>query len=42
MFTIQSVTNLVWANEEKTAFQCDVKYEEFNESHPTGVDGVDQ
>jgi hypothetical protein len=42
MFTIENVTNLVWINAEKTIFKCDVKYAEFNEVHPTGVDNVDQ
>lgn len=42
MFTIENVTNLVWDNSEKTSFHCDVKYAEFNEIHPTGVDNVDQ
>lgn len=42
MFTIQTVTNLKWNNSDKTSFSADVKYVEFNESHPTGVDAVDQ
>jgi hypothetical protein len=42
MFTIENVTNLIWNNSEKTSFSCNVKYAEFNEVHPTGVDNVDQ
>jgi hypothetical protein len=41
MFTIQSVTNLKWVDVEKTAFTCNVKYAEFNEVHPTGVNATD-
>lgn len=41
MFTVESVSNLVWANKEKTIFTCDVKYKEFDEVHPSGIDGVD-
>jgi hypothetical protein len=41
MFTVESVTNLKWVNEEHTMFECVVKYAEFNEAHPTGVNGTD-
>ncbi len=41
MFTIQYVKNLQWANPEHTMFDCIVKYEEFNEEHPSTIDGVD-
>jgi hypothetical protein len=41
MFTIQYVKDLKWANTEHTIFDCIVKYEEFNEEHPSGIDGVD-
>lgn len=41
MFTIQYVKDLKWANIEHTIFDCIVKYEEFNEEHPSGIDGVD-
>ncbi len=41
MFTIQAVTNLKWCNAEHTVFYCDVKYVEFNEVHPTGVNATD-
>ena len=41
MFTIQTVKNLQWENAEYTMFSCMVKYEEFNEEHPTGVNASD-
>jgi hypothetical protein len=41
MFTIESVNNLQWCNIEHTFFICDVKYLEFNEIHPTGVNAID-
>jgi hypothetical protein len=41
MFTIESVTNLQWDNAEHTSFSCVVKYAEFNETHPTGVNATD-
>ena len=41
MFTIESVTNLEWCNAEHTVFSCNVKYSEFNEPHPTGVNATD-
>ena len=41
MLTIQSVQNLQWANESKTTFSCLVKYAEFNDFHPTGVNSLD-
>ena len=41
MLIIQYVKNLQWANEEHTMFSCLVKYEEFNEEHPTGVNATD-
>ena len=41
MFTIESVTNLQWCDVEHTFFSCNVKYAEFNESHPTGVNATD-
>ena len=41
MFTIQAVTNLKWCDAEHTVFYCDVKYAEFNEPHPTGVNATD-
>jgi len=41
MFTIESVTNLEWCDAEHTFFSCNVKYAEFNEVHPTGVNAID-
>jgi hypothetical protein len=41
MFTIQYVKNLQWENADHTLFSCVVKYEEFNEEHPTGVNATD-
>ena len=37
MFNIKNVTNIYWANPEHTAIVCDVKYAEFEDLHPTGV-----
>jgi hypothetical protein len=42
MFTIEYVKDLQWENSEHTLLSCIVKYKEFNEEHPTGVDGLDQ
>jgi len=41
MFTIQTVKNLQWADAEHTMFSCMVKYEEFNEEHPSGINVTD-
>ena len=41
MFTIEYVKNLQWCNAEHTSFTCVVKYEEFNEDHPSGINGTD-
>ena len=41
MFTIETVTNLQWCDAEHKGFYCDVKYVEFNEVHPTGVNATD-
>lgn len=41
MFTIEYVKDLKWENTEHTLFSCVVKYEEFNEEHPTGVNATD-
>lgn len=41
MFTIESVTNLEWCDAEHTFFSCNVKYAEFNEVHPAGVNAID-
>jgi len=42
MFTVQYVKDLQWADAEHTAFTCVVKYEEFNEEHPSGINGIDR
>jgi hypothetical protein len=41
MFTIEYVKDLKWANAEHTMFECVVKYAEFNEEHPSGINGTD-
>jgi hypothetical protein len=41
MFTIQYVKNLQWEDAEHTFFSCVVKYEEFNEEHPSGINATD-
>ena len=41
MFTIQYVKDLKWGDVEHTMFECVVKYEEFNEEHPTGANATD-
>lgn len=41
MFTIQTVTDLQWCDAEHTLFMCNVKYEEFDEIHPTGANPAD-
>lgn len=42
MFTIQYVKDLKWCNAEHTIFECVVKYAEFNEEHPSGINGTDR
>jgi hypothetical protein len=41
MFNIQSVRDLQWADAAHTKFDCWVKYEQFDEEHPTTVDPND-
>ena len=41
MFTIEYVKDLKWGDAELTMFICVVKYAEFNEEHPSGVNGTD-
>jgi hypothetical protein len=41
MFTVELVKDLKWVNTEHTVFECVVKYAEFNEEHPTGINGAD-
>jgi hypothetical protein len=39
---IEYVKNLQWEDAEHTIFSCIVKYEQFTEELPSGVNGVDQ
>lgn len=41
MFTVEYVKDLKWANPEHTAFECVVKYAEFNEEMPSGINATD-
>lgn len=41
MFTVQYVKNLEWQDAEHTMFSCIVKYEEFNEEMPAGINATD-
>ncbi len=41
MFTIEYVKDLKWENPEHTYFSCVVKYAQFGEELPSGVNGVD-
>lgn len=41
MFTVEYVKNLQWCDAEHTLFSCVVKYEEFNEEHPSGINATD-
>jgi hypothetical protein len=41
MFTIEYVKDLKWDNAEHTSFTCVVKYAEFNEEHPSGINATD-
>lgn len=41
MFTIQYVKDLKWFNAEHTMFDCVVKYAEFDEEHPSGINATD-
>ena len=41
MFTIEYVKNLKWVDAEHTMFDCIVKYAEFNEEHPSGINATD-
>lgn len=42
MFTVEYVKNLFWCDEQNTFFECTVKYKEFNEELPVGVNATDQ
>lgn len=41
MFTVEYVKNLQWEDAEHTMFSCIVKYQEFNEEHPAGINAID-
>ena len=41
MFTIQYVKDLKWGDVEHTNFSCVVKYAEFDEEHPSGINATD-
>lgn len=41
MFTIEYVKDLQWVDADHTMISCVVKYEEFNEEHPSGINGTD-
>jgi len=41
MFTVEYVKNLQWGDAEHTLLSCVVKYAEFQEEHPTGVNATD-
>ena len=41
MLTVEYVKNLKWMNAEHTFFECIVKYVEFNEEHPSGINATD-
>lgn len=41
MFTIEYAKDLKWCDTEHTLFECIVKYEEFVDEMPCGVNAVD-
>ena len=41
MFTIEYVKDLKWVDAEHTMFDCVVKYAEFNEEMPAGINAID-
>jgi hypothetical protein len=41
MFNIEYVKDLKWCDVEHTMFECVVKYAEFNEEMPAGINGAD-
>jgi hypothetical protein len=41
MLTIEYVKNLQWEDAERTMFSCVVKYAEFNEELPSGINATD-
>lgn len=42
MFTIETVTDLVWTDAAQTNFKCTVKFAEFQEAMPCGVTATDR
>jgi len=42
MFTVQYVKDLKWEDAEHTLFSCVVKYEEFDEEYPSGINAIDK
>lgn len=42
MLTIESVKNIKWANEEKTSLIADVKFKEFDDYLPYGINAWDK
>jgi hypothetical protein len=41
MFTIEYVKDMKWSDAENTMFECTVKYAEFEEEHPSGINATD-
>lgn len=41
MYTIEYVKDLKWENQEHSYFSCTVKYHQFSEEVPSGVNGED-
>jgi len=41
MFTVNYVKDLQWCYAEHSVFSCVVKYAEFNEEHPSGINSTD-
>lgn len=42
MFNIESATDLVWTDAAHTNFRCNVKFAEFDEVLPCGVNSTDK
>lgn len=41
MFTVEYVKDMKWCDTDHTFFECVVKYAEFNEEHPSGINATD-
>ena len=41
MFTVEYVKDMKWCDAEHTFFECTVKYAEFNEELPAGINATD-